>query len=417
MSDVQAKAALAKKSSRSLAVLTTEQKNEALGTVANAIKSETERILQANAQDMQNGKQNGLSPALLDRLQLTGSRLKGMVEGLETLRTLPDPVGEVITSWQRDDGLHIEQVRVPLGVIGMIYEARPNVTVDAVGLGLKTGNAMVLRGSSSALHSNRALVDIIREGLKRTDVSVDAVQLVETTARRSVQELLELNDFIDVIIPRGGSTLIQHVVQNSKVPVLETGAGVCHIYIDQDANLEMACDIVVNAKTDRPGVCNAVETVLVHEKWAASGLKPLIAQLVQRGVEVRGCSRSRSFAPSMKEAVEDDWDTEYLEEILSIKTVDGLDQAIDHIHRHGTGHSECIVTDREQTAQAFLQQVDAACVYHNASTRFTDGFEFGFGAEIGISTQKMHARGPMGLPQLTSYKYVLRGNGQIRGRG
>ena len=417
MSDVRVRAELAKKSTGQLAVLTTEQKNEALYSIARSIERETDRILQANERDIQNGTDNGVSGALLDRLRLSETRLKDIVGGLESLLELPDPVGEVLESWRRDDGLSIEKVRVPLGVIGMIYEARPNVTVDATGLGLKTGNAMLLRGSSSALHSNRTLMEIMRHGLEKTDVPADAVQLVEATDRSSVKEMLTLNDLIDVIIPRGGAALIQRVVSESRVPVLETGAGICHIYIDRDARPDMANNIVLNAKTDRPGVCNAVETLLVHETWAAKELPSLVEALKQCGVEVRGCSRTRSLVPSVKQASAEDLDTEYLDAVLSIKVVGSLNEAVEHIHRHGTRHSECIVTDNEQAANAFLQQVDASCVYHNASTRFTDGFQFGFGAEIGISTQKLHARGPMGLPQLTSYKYVLRGNGQIRGGG
>lgn len=417
MSEVRTKATLAKKSSRSLAVLSTEQKNDALRSIAHAITSESERILEANAQDMANGERNGLSQALLDRLLLTESRLQDMVNGLEALLALPDPVGEVMASWEREDGIQLEQVRVPLGVIGMIYEARPNVTVDAAGLGIKTGNVMLLRGSSSAFQSNRTLVEVIRSGLEQTDVPVDAVQLVETTDRSSVQEMLSLNEYIDVIIPRGGAGLIQHVVQNASVPVLETGAGVCHIYVDRDADRQMANNIVIDAKTDRPGVCNAVETLLVHEQWAEQALAQLAAQLQERGVEVRGCPRTKSHVPTVKAASKTDWDEEYLDNIVAVKVVADLAEAVEHIHQHGTGHSECIVTDNEQTATAFLQQVDAASVYHNASTRFTDGFEFGFGAEIGISTQKLHARGPMGLPQLTSYKYVLKGDGQTRGGG
>lgn len=414
MSEVQTKAALAKKSTRSLAILTAEQKNEALSSIARAIKSHRERILQANEQDLQNRRKNNLSQALLDRLQLTEARLEDMVIGLETLIGMPDPIGEVFESWKRDDGLRIEKIRVPLGVIGMIYEGRPNVTVDATGLGLKSGNSMLLRGSSSAIHSNRALVEAIHEGLETTDVPADAVQLVESTERSSVQEMLTLNESIDVIIPRGGASLIARVVQDASVPVLETGVGLCHLYIDQDANDEMARDIVINAKTNRPGVCNAVETVLIHHTWADRQCRPLVEALKQRGVEVRGCSRTQALVPSVKAAGADDWDTEHLDMILSIKIVDGIDEAVAHIHRHGTSHSEGIITDNEQTAQMFLQQVDAACVYHNASTRFTDGFEFGFGAEIGISTQKLHARGPMGLQQLTSYKYVLHGSGHVR---
>lgn len=417
MSEVREKAALAKKSAESLAILTTEQKNEALYCMARAIEKEKERILKANQQDLHNGRENGLSTALLDRLELNEGRLQGIVEGLEQIVELPDPVGEVLSAWEQKDGLHIEKVRVPLGVIGMIYEARPNVTVDATGLGLKTGNAMLLRGSSSALHSNRAFVDVMREGLRRTDVPEEAVQLIEETDRRSVREMLTLHEWIDVIIPRGGAALIQHVVSESSVPVLETGAGVCHIYIDREAHPDMAHRIVVNAKTDRPGVCNAVETLLVHAAWAEQQLVPLVNELIQQGVEVRGCLRTQSLVPAAKAADEVDWETEYLDTVLSIKIVDDLNEAVEHIHQYGTRHSECIITDNKETAGAFLQRVDAACVYHNASTRFTDGFVFGFGAEIGISTQKLHARGPMGLPQLTSYKYVLRGAGQVRGGG
>lgn len=417
MSEVRTKAQLAKVSARQLATLSTDEKNSALKSIARALQRREGDILSQNELDMARGRENGLSDALLDRLLLTPQRLKSMAEGLEVLMELPDPVGETLKSWERDNGLKVEKVRVPLGVIGMIYEARPNVTVDATGLGLKTGNAMLLRGSSSALNSNRALVHVIREALQETDVPPDAVQLVEDTARDSVQEMLTLNEFVDVIIPRGGAAFIKRVVKDATVPVLETGAGVCHVYIDKDARFKMACDIVINAKTDRPGVCNAVETLLVHEQWAEEHLPALVDRLRQYGVEVRGCPRVKALIADVSLATDDDWDEEYLDMILSVKIVPRLEDAIAHIERHGTRHSECIITDDQNAAHIFLQHVDAACVYHNASTRFTDGFALGFGAEIGISTQKMHARGPMGLPELTSYKYVLRGSGQIRGGG
>lgn len=417
MSEVRTKAQLAKQSAGRLAVLSTEQKNEALLRVARTVAEATGQILQANEQDMEQGEQNGLSQALLDRLLLTEARIQDMIRGLEMLVELPDPVAEVMESWQQSDGLTIEKVRVPLGVIGMIYEARPNVTIDAAGLGLKTGNAMVLRGSSAALHSNQALAEAVRAGLAESDIPVEAVQLVQSTDRRSVQEMLTLNGLIDVIIPRGGAALIERVVREASVPVLETGAGVCHIYVDRDADPEMARDIVINAKTDRPGVCNAVETVLVDEAWADRGLSELVAALTESGVEIRGCPRVQSLFPSVKAAQEADWGTEYLQTTVAMKVVAGVNEAVAHIDRYGTRHSECIVTDNEAAAKAFLRQVDAACVYHNASTRFTDGGAFGFGAEIGISTQKLHARGPMGLKELTSYKYAVHGKGHVRGGG
>lgn len=419
MSDVRTKATLCKQQTTYLAAVLEEQKNEALKQVAGALEEQKGHILAANEEDVQEGRAGGVSAALLDRLTLTEARLNEMAAGLMSLRELPDPIGAAIDGWQLENGLRVEKVRVPLGVIGMIYEARPNVTIDAFGLGLKTGNAMLLRGSSSAIQSNKALLAAIHTGLRRADLAEECIQLVEDTAREAVAEMLTLSELIDVIVPRGSAAFIQRVIAESRVPVLETGAGVCHTYIDRAADAAMAEQIVLNAKTDRPGVCNALETLLVHEEWAEvdDRLTTLLSTLASRGVTVRGCARTRAFAPNALAAEAADWDREYLDHILAVKIVADLDEAISHIDTHGTKHSECIVTDDIETAESFLRRVDAACVYHNASTRFTDGFQFGFGAEMGISTQKLHARGPMGLKELTSYKYVLRGTGQIRGGG
>jgi glutamate-5-semialdehyde dehydrogenase len=372
--------------------------------------------LAANALDIEAAKNHGVSSALIDRLTLNETRIRDMAIGLRQVAELPDPVGEVLQSWSRPNGLKIEKVRVPLGVIGMIYEARPNVTVDAAGLSLKTGNAVILRGSSSALHSNQKIVAILREALAQTRVPAEAIQLLEEGTREEVNQLFKLNDYLDVLIPRGGASLIRSVVENSSVPVLETGVGICHIYVDETADLEMAQRIVVNGKTQRPAVCNATETLLVHEEWAKENLPQLLQPLVEKGVELRGCPKTIQYAPNLPiiPATEEDWGTEYLDYTLSVAIVPSVQEAVRHIGKYGTKHSESIVTENQQNAEYFLNHVDAAAVYHNASTRFTDGFEFGFGAEIGISTQKLHARGPMGLPALTSYKYKIYGKGQIR---
>ena len=414
MSEVVQKATLAKQASRTLGNLTTEQKNQALALMAEALITEQQAIMEANAQDLQKGKESGISASLLDRLALDEKRIRAMAEGLRQVIELPDPIGDQLETFTRPNGLRIEKVRVPLGVIGMIYEARPNVTVDAAGLCLKTGNAVVLRGGSSALHSNERIVAVLHDALSRSAIPVEALQLIQNPDRSSVDEMLKLSGLLDVLIPRGGHSLIQNVVKNATVPVIETGAGVCHTFIDASANLDMATRIALNAKVQRPSVCNAMETMLVHEAFADQGLQPLADALQAKGVELRGCERARALVPSMHPAAAEDWDTEYGDYILAVKVVNSLDEAMAHIRKHGTMHSECIVTEEAANAERFLQEVDAAAVYHNASTRFTDGFEFGFGAEIGISTQKLHARGPMGLPALTSSKFRVYGSGQTR---
>ncbi|ERI07677.1 glutamate-5-semialdehyde dehydrogenase [Aneurinibacillus aneurinilyticus] len=410
------KAKLAKQAAAQMLTLTTEEKNKALLTMADALENNISCILEANAKDIEAAKQANVTDALIDRLALSEARIHDMAEGLRQVVELEDPIGEVLEAWDRPNGLHITKVRVPLGVIGMIYEARPNVTVDATGLCLKAGNTVLLRGSSSALSSNQMLVKILREALTHTKVPEEAVQLLEEGTREEVNKMLKMNDYLDVLIPRGGAGLIRSVVENASVPVLETGAGNCHVYVDESAKPDMARDIVVNAKTHRPAVCNAAETLLVHESWAREHLVTLLTALKEKNVELRGCERTRKLAEdiSIAEATEEDWGNEYLGYTMAVAIVDSTDDAIDHINRYSTKHSEAIVTDSEENARNFQKRVDSAAVYHNASTRFTDGFEFGFGAEIGISTQKLHARGPMGLPALTSFKYVIYGTGQIR---
>ncbi|WP_223066675.1 glutamate-5-semialdehyde dehydrogenase [Paenibacillus caui] len=413
-SEAREKAALAAAAAPVLARLTTSEKNEALLTAADALITGADEIIKANHEDLARGEQMGTSASLLDRLALNRERIAAIAEGLRQIVELPDPVGEILETIDRPNGLHIVKQRVPLGVIGIIYEARPNVTVDAAGLCLKTGNAVVLRGGSSALASNRKIVELIHQALEKTAVPKEALQLIEDPDRSSVDEMLKLNGLLDVIIPRGGSSLIQHVVQNATVPVIETGAGICHTYLDRTADPEMAKAIAINAKAQRPSVCNSMETLLVNVEFAASHLPELGESFSQAGVELRGCERTRKLLPDIKAATEQDYATEYNDYILNVKVVDGLQEAISHIAKFGTKHSECIVTESASNADRFLLEVDAAAVYHNASTRFTDGFEFGFGAEIGISTQKLHARGPMGLPALTSTKYKITGSGQIR---
>ncbi|MDU4698600.1 MAG: glutamate-5-semialdehyde dehydrogenase [Paenibacillus sp.] len=414
MSEVRQKAEQAGGAVSVLNRLTTAQKNEALLVAAEALVRSTEAILAANEEDLQRGRDNGTSSSMLDRLALTPERIEGIAEGLRQIAELPDPVGDVLETIDRPNGLHIVKRRVPLGVIGIVYEARPNVTVDAMGLCLKTGNAVVLRGGSSALSSNRKIVEIIHGALAGTQVPVDAVQLIEDPSRASVDEMLKLNGLLDVVIPRGGSSLIQTVVQNATVPVIETGAGVCHTYLDATADPAMATDIALNAKVQRPSVCNSMETLLVHEEFAGRHLLELGNRFKEAGVELRGCEAARALIPWAVSATDEDFATEYNDYILNVKIVRNLDEAMAHIARYGTKHSECIVTQDGANAKRFQQEVDAAAVYHNASTRFTDGYEFGFGAEIGISTQKLHARGPMGLAALTSSKYIIQGNGQIR---
>ncbi|MEK4511496.1 glutamate-5-semialdehyde dehydrogenase [Paenibacillus sp. FSL K6-2524] len=414
MSEVRQKAELAKQTTSILNRLTTEQKNEALQITATALIAGSDAIIAANEEDLIRGRENGTSTSLLDRLALNHERIKDIAEGLRQIVDLPDPVGDILETIDRPNGLHIVKKRVPLGVIGIIYEARPNVTVDAVGLCLKTGNAVVLRGGSSALSSNRKIVEIIHSALATSAIPSHAVQLIEDPNRSSVDEMLKLNGLLDVVIPRGGSALIQNVVQNATVPVIETGAGICHTYIDGSADLEMSAAIAINAKVQRPSVCNSIETLLVHETFARAHLNDLALRFREAGVELRGCDQTRKFVDWAIPASDEDFATEYNDYILNIKVVHDLDEALAHIQRFGTKHSECIVTNDRLHAERFQQEVDAAAVYHNASTRFTDGYEFGYGAEIGISTQKLHARGPMGLPALTSSKYIIDGNGQIR---
>ncbi|MEJ9220953.1 glutamate-5-semialdehyde dehydrogenase [Paenibacillus glucanolyticus] len=414
MSEVRNKAQLAKNAALRIGRLNTEEKNQALLIMADALIRRTADIIEANAEDLRRGKELGTSASLLDRLALNESRIEGIAEGLRQIVELPDPIGDTLESIDRPNGLSIVKKRVPIGVIGIIYEARPNVTVDAAGLCLKTGNAVVLRGGSSALSSNRKMIEVLHEAMERTALPKEALQLIEDPNRSSVDEMLKLNGLLDVIIPRGGSSLIQNVVMNATVPVIETGAGICHTYLDATAQPDMAAAISINAKVQRPSVCNSMETLLVHADYAKLHLTALAEEFRERNVELRGCQRTQAFAPWAALASSEDYATEYNDYILNIKIVDHLNEAIEHISNYGTKHSECIVTENEDHASRFLQEIDAAAVYHNASTRFTDGFEFGFGAEIGISTQKLHARGPMGLPALTSSKYVIIGSGQIR---
>ena len=414
LAELQAKGERAKQAARQLANLGTDVKNRALYKMAEALETEKEAILAANAIDLAAGKAKGLSKALIDRLLLNETRIAGMAEGLRQIAQLPDPVGEVIWGTRRPNGLEIRRVRVPLGVIGIIYEARPNVTVDAAGLCLKAGNAVILRGGSEAINSNLCISRIIATAAVQAGVPENAIQLIETTDRQAVNAMLKMNRYLDVIIPRGGAGLIKTVVENSTVPVIETGTGVCHTYVDASADLAMAQAIAINAKVSRPGVCNAMETLLVHRAVAQEFLPPLLDKLIEAGVEIRGCEETMKLHPAVKPATEADWAEESLDLILAVRVVANIDEALDHIARYGTHHSEAIVTKDYNNARRFQQEVDAAAVYVNASTRFTDGFEFGFGAEIGISTQKLHARGPMGLSELTSIKYVINGNGQIR---
>lgn len=414
MSEVRSKAGLAKSVASVLNKLNTTQKNEALLAMADALSNRSADIMEANAEDLRRGKEQGISSALLDRLALNEARIEGIAEGLRQIVQLPDPIGDTLEVIERPNGLHITKLRVPLGVIGIIYEARPNVTVDAAGLCLKSGNAVVLRGGSSALSSNRKIVEVLHEAMTHTALPKDALQLIEDPNRSSVDEMLKLNGLLDVIIPRGGSSLIQNVVMNATVPVIETGAGICHTFIDASADPDMAEAISINAKVQRPSVCNAMETLLLHQDFAKTNLEKLADKLREFNVEIKGCEETVKIVPWASLASSADYATEYNDFVLNIKVVHSVDEALEHIAAYGTKHSECIVTESKDNAEQFLQGVDAAAVYHNASTRFTDGFEFGFGAEIGISTQKLHARGPMGLPALTSTKYVIHGNGQIR---
>ena len=398
-----------------LAKLNCTEKNDVLLKCADALVSSADKLISANEIDMENGRKNRMSQGLLDRLLITKERVSAMAEGLRQLASLPDPIGEVLGMKKRPNGLVIGQKRVPLGVIGIIYEARPNVTADAFGLCFKTGNAVILKGGSDALNSIRAIVECLRETLKGSSISEDAVQLIDDTSRETTKELMRLKEYVDVLIPRGGAGLIRTVVENSTVPVIETGTGNCHIYVDEGADMNMAVDIIINAKTQRVGVCNACESLVVHENALSELLPELSKRLREKNVELRADDKAFEYTKDAVHADEEDWGREYLDYILSIKTVSSIDEAIAHINKYNTGHSEAIITRDYGNAQRFLEEVDAAAVYVNASTRFTDGFEFGFGAEIGISTQKLHARGPMGLEALTTTKYIIYGNGQVRG--
>lgn len=394
--------------------LTAEQKNHALTQAADALVQESERILSANEKDCARAEENGMAEGLLDRLKLTGARIEAMAEGLRQIASMPDPVGEVMETFDRPNGLHIEKVRVPMGVIGIIYEARPNVTADAFGLCFKTGNAVILKGGRDAFYSNQAVTAVIGETLEKEGIDKNAILLIENNDRAVTTAFMKMKEYVDVLIPRGGAGLIRSVVENSTIPVIETGTGNCHIFIDESADLAKAVPIVINAKTQRIGVCNACESLLVHEKIADKILPALGKALLEKKVEIRGDEAVRAQIPEAHTVAEEDYGTEYLDLILSVKTVASLEEAIAHINKYNTGHSDSILTQDQTHAQKFLREVDSACVYVNASTRFTDGFEFGFGAEIGISTQKLHARGPMGLKELTSYKYQITGTGQVR---
>ncbi|WP_412989765.1 glutamate-5-semialdehyde dehydrogenase [Pediococcus siamensis] len=399
---------------KQLSQLTTLKKNQVLRTMAASIRKQTAEILAANAVDMKDAEKNGVKKVMLDRLKLDESRVENMASGLEHVAELPDPIGEVVKGWTTEAGLAISQVRVPLGVIGMIYEARPNVTVDAAGLTFKAGNAVILRGGKEAIHSNQVLVNALRAALQAENVAIDSVQLITDTSHETATALMQLTTYLDVLIPRGSAQFIQMVVQKATVPVIETGAGNCHVYVDAGADLQMATDIIVNAKTQRPSVCNAMEKLVVNEA-VAEKLLPMVAKALKPyNVDLRGDRQAQAILPTITLASAADWGTEYNDYIMAIKVVANLDEAIAHINRYNTKHSEAIITNDYAHSEQFTKEVDAAVVYVNASTRFTDGYEFGFGAEIGISTQKLHARGPMGLNEITSTKYVVRGNGQVR---
>ena len=413
----------AKEAEKELMVATTVEKNAALKSIAEALVMSADEIIEANTKDIQNGIDNGMSKALLDRLKLDRERIEGMAQGVMDVVSLPDPVGRVLNSFERPNGLKIEKVSTPLGVIGVIFEARPNVTSDAAALALKSGNAVILRGGKEAINSNTKIAQVMRAAVKETGMNEDVIQLVENTTRESSTALMTLNEYVDVLIPRGGAGLIQAVVKNATVPVIETGVGNCHVYVDRDADIDMAVEIVFNAKTNRPSVCNAAESLLIHKDVAKEALVKIKNKLDEKEVELVGDKEAIDILKNsdevsdgfdIEEATDDDWATEYLDYKMSVKIVDTLEEAIEHIYQYSTGNSECIVTESIDRANEFMDRVDSAAVYVNASTRFTDGGEFGFGAEIGISTQKLHARGPIGLPELQSFKYKIYGDGQIR---
>lgn len=404
----------AKKVSQDICILSTKEKNECLRLMAKELLDSKGEIIKANEIDIEEAKKKNISKSLLDRLYLDEKRIEDMAKGLMEIIELPDPVGEVISMWKRPNNLQIGQKRVPIGVIGIIYESRPNVTCDASGLCLKSGNATILRGGSDAINSNKAIVKALRAGIKKSNLPEDVIQLVSDTNREIVEEMMKLNGYIDVLIPRGGANLIKSVVKNATIPVIETGTGNCHIYVDESADFDKAIEIIINAKTQRPGVCNAAEKLIIHENIAKEFLPKVVEALREKNVEIRGDEKSKRIIDDIILAEDEEWDREYLDYIICVKVVKGVDEAINHINNHGTKHSEAILTESYKNSQKFLERVDAAAVYVNASTRFTDGSEFGFGAEIGISTQKLHARGPMGLKELTTTKYIIYGNGQIR---
>jgi len=404
----------AKKASKELSTLSALKKNEILLAIAEALEANKETIIKENKIDLETGREKGLTKAFIDRLTLNEDRIKGMADGLKVMVSQNDPVGEVISGFKHENEMEISQVRVPLGVLAMIFESRPNVTIDAAGLAIKSGNAIILRGGSDSINTNKALAKIVKGIEESHSLPKGSVQLIEDTSRELVTELIQMNDYVDVVIPRGGKGLKKAIISNATVPVIETGAGICHTYIDSVCDLEMATKIAINAKTHRPGVCNAMETLLVHIDVAENILPTINSQLREKGVEIRACEKAINYMSGAISATEADWDEEYLDLILSVKVVNNIDEAIDHINRHSSKHSEAIITSLYESSERFLNHVDSSSVYVNASTRFTDGGVFGFGGEIGISTQKLHARGPMGIKELTTLKYIIRGNGQIR---
>ena len=395
-------------------IVTTQARAKEVQKIAEGLIENTDKIIEANKVDLENGEKNGMAKSMLDRLKLDKERIEGMAKGVLDVATLPEPVGRILSATERPNGLRIEKVSTPIGVIAVIFEARPNVTSDAAALCLKSGNTVILRGGKEAINSNKTIAKVMRQAVKEAGMPEDVIQLVEDTSRESANELMKMNEYVDVLIPRGGAGLIQAVVKNATVPVIETGVGNCHIYIDKNADLKKAVDIVFNAKTSRPSVCNAAESLLIHKDIAKEALVAIKNKLDEKDVTLVGDSKAREIIPDMEKATDADWATEYLDYKMSVKIVDSVEEAIDHIYKYSTGHSECIVTENAGTAEKFMNQVDSAAVYLNASTRFTDGGEFGFGAEIGISTQKLHARGPIGLPELQSFKYKIYGDGQIR---
>ena len=415
MTELETMGSLAKKASRALAAANAEKKNEALFAIADILEKNADKWLFANALDIKEAEKNGMPLSLQDRLRLTPERVSAIAQSVRDVAALPDPTGIVLSEVLRPNGLRIDKVSVPIGVVGIIYEARPNVTVDAAAISLKSGNASILRGGKEAINSNLCVIELIRDAIESAGLPRDCTALVKSTDRSSAKELMELTEYLDVLIPRGGPGLIRSVVQNSRVPTIHTGEGVCHVYVDEDADLELGAKVLYNAKCSRPSGCNAAECLIVHKKVAEAFMNEAMPLLKEKNVEIRGDAKIQNiFGTEVKEASEEDWDTEYGDYILAVKTVSSLDEAIDFINQHGTGHSEAIITTDPDKAARFLNEVDAAAVYVNASTRFTDGGEFGMGAEIGISTQKLHARGPMGLREMTSYKYIVYGEGQVR---